>query len=151
MPNLSSAAAPDTLLPTIIKSSLILGALGSLLGVMLTLAWGLGGGGDTWAVGVFTIIVGGILGSMFGTLGVSGAYFAATQLSANPEKSSRRRNRLICASTFAGPSTLIVLLMNIVSMTVMTFTLIAVVGLTLAAYAYFVVCPKILVTDQTPS
>lgn len=76
----TSAANPHGLLPTLIKASLILGGLGSALGIAATVLWSTSGAGDTLAIGVFTVLVGGILGSMFGTIGTATAYFAATKM-----------------------------------------------------------------------
>lgn len=166
----TSAANPHGLLPTLIKASLILGGLGSALGIAATVLWSTSGAGDTLAIGVFTVLVGGILGSMFGTLGTVTAYFAATKMvSAEPAQDAdvveasavetraveargteasvakvSASQRWICALAFAVPNIAIALLMNIVSLDLTLALLVLAIGVLLLMFAYFAVAPRIL-------
>lgn len=166
----TSAANPHGLLPTLIKASLILGGLGSALGIAATVLWSTSGAGDTLAIGVFTVLVGGILGSMFGTIGTATAYFAATKMViAEPAQDAdvveasavetsgvedrgtedsvakaSASQRWICALAFAVPNIAIALLMNIVSLDLTLALLVLAVGVLLLMFAYFAVAPNIL-------
>lgn len=135
VPSETDNADSSSALMITIKASGLLTLLGLVVGIGLAVVWTSAGGGDSIAFAAFATIVCLILGGLFGTLGTAFAYLM---------RNAANKNLWVLAATFAAPSFIVLLLINMFSLSPTSLLVIAAVTLALAGFGRWFVAPRIV-------